>query len=830
MGSDLIKSVIESFEKNSKKRFITFKKDFVYDRYTYGEIYEYSLKFITLLKENKLKKGDKVAICGYNSPEWVYSFLGGVFSGLVLVPIDFASSPELINKFIEKTESKLLITSKYKITNSKIKKIYFEELKEDLLKKKKGSVNTNIENSDILEILFTSGTTGEPKGVILTHENIYSNIVSTKKRIRIDDRDKLISLIPLSHMLEQIAGFFAILVSGAQIVQLKSRRTSEILKVFKKEKITTLATVPAFLNLFKSKLEDRAKEQGKYHSFSKSLKIASKLPFPLRRILFKKIHKAIGGKLTRMVSGGAPLSLETEIFWDSLGVAITQGYGLTETSPVLTLSNEYDKRFSSVGRAIPGVRLKLGKNNEILAKGRNVTLGYYKNEKATKELFEEGWLKTGDIGEFDKDNYLYIKGRLKNMILKPSGFNVYPEDIEAVLNKKDNIKDSCVLGITSGNDVIITAVLLLKNQTSNKEVKKIIEDSNKQLEQHQKIQNHLVWKKQDFPRTLTLKVKRNLVQEDIEKKTQISTESRDLLIHTLSELSHINAKEINEKSNLYSDLGFDSLKIIELATKIEEKIGVDIEEYLIDSKTTVTSLRELIAKGKQPSNSLVLDKSMFSPLLYPLKIIFSEVSYLFSSIFFTKIIIKGKENLRKLKENQAIYILTNHTSHLDVLVLFKQIPLNKRIKISFGAAADYFFKKSKLKDKLISKFFYYVLGGFPMSRDKDIENRTSIRQSFEFIGEILDRGWSIGLSPEGTRSRSGDPAPYKNGIGLIVKEAQLPVIPFKLKGLYEIMPPHSKFPKKRGPVEVIIGKPIYVPSNLSPLEITQFLEKQSRAI
>ncbi len=251
MTSTLVNTLVNGLTKYSKRRLLSFKKDFVYDRYSYQEIHNLSLKFISLLKQYNIKKGDRIAICSYNCPQYFYVFLGSVFHGIILVPIDYGSSPELIKKFMKKTDCKLLITSRYKLVHTKTKKLFVEDLPELLVNKKLGKINPETKDNDLCQILFTSGTTGEPKGVMTTHKNIHSNMTATLKVIKVDENYRLMSLLPLSHIFEQVAGFLILIIKGAQTVQLKSRRPSEIVKVFQKEKINCLATVPAFLNLFK---------------------------------------------------------------------------------------------------------------------------------------------------------------------------------------------------------------------------------------------------------------------------------------------------------------------------------------------------------------------------------------------------------------------------------------------------------------------------------------------------------------------------------------------------------------------------------------------------
>ncbi|MBT3721276.1 AMP-binding protein [archaeon] len=822
--SQLSRSLKNTLIKFKNKRLVSLKKDFVYQRYTYQDIHNYSLKLITFFKENNIKKGDKVAICVYNSPQYFYTYIACMFSGVILVPMDFSSSNELMKKFIDKTKTKLLITSVKKIVNFKIKKVYVEELDEILEPKPKGKIQLTKED-DLAQIMFTSGTTGEPKGVMISHGNIYSNIIPALKFITIKPSDRAISIIPLSHIFEQTI-FLGMTLMGASTTHLRSRRSSEIRAALNKEKPTIIAAVPAFFNLFKRRIEEKAKEKGKYETLQKTLKLASSLPRIARKIIFKDIHKVFGGKLNLIICGGAALSVQTEEFFENIGMNVINGYGLTETSPLLTANKINDKKIGSAGKVIGGVELKLSKQKEVLARGKNITPGYYKNPSATKKLIQNNWLHTGDIGEFDEDGFLFIRGRVKNMILKQNGMNVYPEDIEKILDKEQLIKESCVIGLNKGTDVIITAALLLSKKASNKEIQKVIDKTNKKLEFHQKIQEFIVWKKKDFPRSFSFKVKKVDVQKTIESKTHTHTQSKDEIIHILSLISHIDASIIKENSNLYSDLGFDSLKTIELSSMIEELLRIEIDEYLIDSKTTVKDLKELVVRGKQEEKERKVSKRMFSKFFIPLRAVFPEFAYLFGSMYFSSIKVIGKKYLNEI--NEPVVIIFNHTSHLDAQVIGKHLPAKIRSKSANGAAADYFFKDSKkIKDWLKTRFFRYFLGAFPVARVGK-ETKSTLKQTFEYIGEAVDHRWNISLSPEGTRTRSGKMNPFKSGIGIIVKETGYPVLPIKLKGLYDIMPPGASWPVKKGPAEIEFGKLIRFKSLDTPVEITQKLEKVIR--
>ncbi len=822
--SQLSHIMVSSLEKNSRKNLVSLKGDFVYRRYSYGSILELSKKFSKFLEQNGIRKGDRICICSYNCPQYFFVMLGAMFSGVIIVPVDFATSDQLTGTFMKLTRCRMLITSIKKSISTSVPTFYVEELEEMLspLTKKEP---VHVGDDHLVEILFTSGTTGDPKGVMLTHDNICSNMMSALSVFKVYRTEKLLSLIPLSHMLEQCTGFFGVIFAGAETTQLRSRRPSEILKVIRYERTTMIVAVPAFYNLFKRKIEEKAEKSGKLQDLRTLLTLAQKLPMPARRLLFRKLHSTFGGKLRCVVSGGASLPPETELFWDRIGIPVINGYGLTETSPILSINTLGQRRFGSVGKPIPGVRLRVSEEGEILARGPNITQGYYLNPKATSSLLQKGWLHTGDCGEIDKQGYVYIKGRIKNMILKANGLNVYPEDIELLLDSHPLVKESCVLGIEKGTDVIITAILITRGMSSNSDLKEMIDSINKKLEQHQQIQDFCVWPRPDFPKTHTMKIKRLLVASQLQR-CEAGIESSDELSSILSELSH--KDHIKDEHLLYSDLGFDSLKTIELSTLIEEKLAVDIDEAMIDAKTTVRSLKEIISRS-EPSSELPVSRLMFSPVFKPFKLILPEIAYLVTSRFFSSFRIEGRENLSDVKG--PVIIITNHTSHLDIPTITKHLPFHLRTKMATAAAADYFFvQDGKLISRAVAFMFNHLLGAFPMSRDKKALRRTSLRKSLEFIGEIADKGWSLAIAPEGTRSRTGKMGHFKNGIGIIVKETGYPVIPVKVKGLFDIMPPKTHFPRKRGPVEIVIGKPVRFSSTDSPVMITRELESIVRKL
>ncbi|MBN1502273.1 AMP-binding protein [Candidatus Woesearchaeota archaeon] len=826
MSSKLAKYLTSSLKKYSQRRLVSLKTDFMMHRYSYHDIFTYARKFVTYLQNKNIKKGDRIVICSYNCPQYIYAFIASILYGAILVPLDYSLSSDFIEKIIKETDAKLIITSIYKIIEPEIEIINVEEL-DSVLKglRKEAKINKSSDN-DLLQILYTSGTTSDPKGVLLTHENIYSNLTAIQQVINIKESYKFLSIIPLSHSFEQISGFFAVMTSGAQTIHMRARKPSQIIKLMQKEKVNTLVTVPAFLELLKKKIEEKARETRRYDRLQHLLSVSKYMPLAVRKALLRRVRQAIGKNLNLIVSGGAPLNPETEIFFENIGMKVVQGYGLTECSPVVTVNHENYKQVNSAGLALPGVKIKLDKQGEILVKGKNITKGYYKDIPKTNKLFINGWLKTGDIGYFDDRGFLFIKGRKKDIILKSSGLNVYPEDIELLLNKHPLVQESCVIGRESDGDIKICAVLLLKSHVKNpdKSAQNIVNQVNKSLEQHQKIQEHFIWKKKNFPKTPTLKIQKRFVVNEVEEffRGKIRAEKQKDDLHVL--LSKLSGRErIKEKDYIFRTLRLDSIQIIELSLMIEEKFHIEIDEQQINSKTRVMDLRKLIKSAKAKKPRVRLSKKYYWSIVTPFRFILQELVFLVVKKY-CKITVEGYENIKGL-EGQFL-IVANHESHMDAPAILKHLPAAIRFKTATAAAADHFFINKRIIDHriLLSRIVKLLYGAYPFDRRQDF------KISLEFTGELIDHGLSVLLFPEGGRTPTGKIGAFKAGVGIIVKESCLPVIPVRINGFFNIFPKKSIWPKKTGKVEILFGSPVEYRANESVIDITKDLEKTIRSM
>lgn len=475
--------------------------------WTYDRLWQESEAVACWLSEHGVGKGDRVALWAHNSPWWVASFFGAMRLGAIVVPLDVRSSPEFVERVVTQSDPKLALLSQLTRDSwNRDTPTFLVEDFETVPEKKTGLGPIDVCPKDVAELVFTSGTTGEPKGVILTHQNITSNARGAHQVIPDLPYFRLLSILPLSHMFEQTIGLILPLLRGASIFYPPSRQSTILFRAFQQQSITTVLAVPQALQLFMDAIEREVKKQGQEERWNRLLAIAARLPLESRRFLFRNVHRRLGGEFKFFVSGGAPIDPDLVTKWGLLGIRVLQGYGATETAPVVTATGFDDHDPRTVGKAVPGVQLRIAPDGEVLVKGPNVSPGYWNNPEATAEVFQDGWYRTGDLGYFDSRGDLNLRGRKKNMIVLPNGMNVYPEDIENALLEEPGLTDAVVIGRERDGDLELHAILLLQGDA---DPEAIVKRTNKRLAAHQRLKGHTVWPEKDFPRTHTLKAKRD---------------------------------------------------------------------------------------------------------------------------------------------------------------------------------------------------------------------------------------------------------------------------------------------------------------------------------
>ncbi len=803
VGDTVVDFLRGAVTRHGSRDALLIKPAFRYLRWSYSRLWDESGKVATLLQRRGLTKGDQVILWGPNSPHWVLSFFGSLRAGAVVVPLDLRSAPDYVARVVSRTDPKLAFTSRLTPKDEvdlDVPEVLFEELEAKIAGLPEPE-DVDVKPGDLAEIMFTSGTTGDPKGVMLTHRNLTANIYGISRYISCEPSSRLLSILPLSHMYEQMGGLFVTLYHGASVTYPTSRQPTVLARTMRERRITIMLIVPQGLELLMNGIEREVSRQGKDALWERLLKVAERTPFPLRRHLFRRVHKQFGGKLDFIVSGGAALDPELGRKWELLGVKIIQGYGATEASPVISNHTIRERRHDSTGRPLPNVEVKISNAGEILVRGDNVTPGYWRAPEETAKAFDGDWYRTGDLGFFDDEGFLHIQGRMKDMIVLPSGQNVFPDDIQAVLAKHPDVADAAVVGLTRGSSVEVHAALVLHNADTAREV---VAWANGQLAEHQRIRGLTVWPDEDFPRTHTLKVKKQVVIDTILGKIQPESpagarpggrpaDGASGLLRIIGEVSKRGDGDIRDQETLGDDLDLDSLGRVELLSAIEAELGVYIDEGQVGPETTVRQLAGLVEDGsKNPPMTRfpgwgmrwwcriargAIQRAIIFPLMalpYGLKM-------------------TGRENLEGV--TGPVLFASNHNLGLDNPLIIKTVPLKWRRRMAVAGAADLW------KNPLWWIMNPLLGNGFPVAREG------SVRPSLENMGRIMDNGWSVLIYPEGELTVGGPIKPFMNGIGLVAVEGRVPVVPLRLH-IHKLGFPTTFPVLRRGSIEVRFGEPL----------------------
>jgi long-chain acyl-CoA synthetase len=772
---------------------------------SYREFHTLSLKMANLLALNGVVPGDRVLIWGPNSSWWAIAWWGIILRGAIAVPVDFMSDLARADSIRSLTNAKLALQSRYKADRMvAAPSLLLENLQYLLEEMQLISGIPPAAPEDTAQLIYTSGTTGNPKGVILTHKNLVANLTQICNQVPIINADfSFLSLLPLSHMFEQMGGFLTPLYRGATIVYLGALKPSAIMAALGEEDIYVIMSVPRLMQLLKTGIEQELEEKHLLVLFQRLTQLATGLPQSLRRLLFFPIQRTFGRNFTVFVSGGAPLAPDLFRFWSSIGFIVLEGYGLTETSPVLCVNTMQRQVAGSVGPPLPGVQLKI-EAKELLVRGDNVFPGYFENEQASRDAFtEDGWFRTGDLGEIGSDGWLVIKGREKELIVTGSGVNVYPDELEAVLNRIPGVKESCVIGIDKGSGEEVHAVLLLDGNSTPPEG--IISQANKSLDPLHQITGYSLWRELEFPKTTTLKIRKFEVKQQLKKGQQgnTATVSQDSLLNLIAGITKGDTSTIREESLLVNDLGFTSIDRMELVSFLEQEYRLDIEDSQIGPQTRVADLRQIIAHRKKQSRHDHFRFWTNSCFFRGLRMVWDTL--LHGPLFrhFVTLEVRGIEKLENV--TGPVFFVANHLSYLDQAAVLFALPPSLRNKCATAAWAEFFFGNFQGLDRLLRRLAYeygtILLNLFPLPQSQGFSG------SLAYIGKLADAGINILIFPEGGHSRDGSLQPFQPGLGLMVKELGIPVVPIKISGTDQVLPHEVSFPKQ-GTVTVTFGEPL----------------------
>jgi long-chain acyl-CoA synthetase len=837
-------SFLDDSQKHGSQTALVYRRGLRVTRWSYTCLRETAFQFARALEARGLSKGDRVLFWAESSPEWVAAFFGCLLRGVIVVPLDFDSSPEFTNRVQQQVEAKLILYSGDRLRDSKLG---LPSLLLDALTEILAPVSTEayeaeeIVAGDIAEIIFTSGTTAEPKGVCLTHQNVLANINPLEPEIqkylkyeRLVHPVRFLNLLPLSHVFGQFMGIFVPQLLAGEVFLQDSLNPSEIIETVKKHRISVIVSVPRVHDSLRNKIERDYEARGEGNSFRQKLTSAENQHFLMRWWMFRRVHRQFGWKFWSLLSGGAALSQETEAFWRRMGFAVVQGYGMTEAAALITVNHPFNLSRRSIGKTLPGHEVKLDERGEILVRGANVSPGYWAGE-LRPIANEDGWLRTGDLGELDELGNLYFKSRKKDVIVTSAGLNIYPDDLEAALNAQPEIRESAVIGLETPQGVEPLAVLILRDGADGMT---IVRRANERLSSYQQIRRWTVWPDEDFPRTPTQKIRKPLVLEKIKQIATVGDRTpaeggaqrgaSSFILNAVARVGGEALDGVDPSANLEMDLKLDSLGRVELLGALEDHYQVDIDEAAFTAATTVGDIEKMIREGTGEAVARYEYPRWAQrfPVTWVRTVVFYLVIFPLTRLMSRATII-GKERLNEV--GGPVLVIANHITMVDAALILLALPprLQRKLAIAMEgevlrgwrhppAATSWLKRVIRLANYLLVTSLFNV---FPLPQ------KSGFRRSFEFAGEAMDRGYSVLVFPEGARTPDGQMKPFMEGIGLLTRKLNVPVVPARIDGLYEIKKTGKRFARP-GQVAVTIGEPLRFRVGEDPAHITRELERR----
>ena len=728
---------------------------------------------------------------------WVAALWGCLLEGVVLVPVEPHSSLGLFHRIELKAQPRVILLGDRveSVTDSAVPVWRLSEIEHAA--EPAPLLSTPIADDDIAEIVFTSGTTAEPKGVVITHGNLAANLEPVEREMAKYRKYagpflplRILNLLPLSHLFGQSLALFLPPMVPASVVFIAGTSAQEIVRQIQSRRISALVAVPKMLDLLRDYVTHRFPETTDPHRFRGK--------WPMRWWRFRRVHRAFGWKFWCFISGAAPLAPDLEQFWSGLGYLVVQGYGLTETAPIVTLSHPFHVRGGTVGKPLGGVSIKIADDGEVLVRGGNVTQGYFESPAETSAAFEDGWFRTGDIGELDPEGHLIIRGRKKETIVTPEGLKVFPGDVEQILNQTAGVRESAVIGKDR-----VHAVLVLEPGANSDEV---VRQANQRLEEHQKIRSVSVWTGSELPRTPnTRKLRRAEIADAVQKGRSESGPPPEGALAALIQ-KYAPGRTITPETTL-DELGLSSLDRVQLMMDLEQKLDTEIDERAFSSVNTIADLGRP-APAPEPLRFPTYNRGRLAKLVRRI----SLPAFLLPLLrIFAHIGVSGRENLNTLRG--PVIFAANHQSLLDVPVIMASLPAGYRYRVAPAMSKEFFdahfFPERHSRREWLTNSLNYGLATFVFNAFPIPQRQFGAGQTIRYMGELADEGWSIVIFPEGDRTQRGEINPFQPGVGMIASHLRLPVVPVRIVGLDRVLHRDAKFPHP-GRVEVRIGEPMFL--------------------
>jgi long-chain acyl-CoA synthetase len=798
------------------------------ERWTYRELHDTALAYAAILKAAGAGPGDRCAIFADNDARWCAAYLGTFRLGAIAVPLDTNYSAAQVAAIVGDARPKVVLVNE-RLTETAddalaghpgIRRLKFAE--GQLTAAPAETLASKGDASDVAVILYTSGTTADPKGVVLTHANLIAERDAAFSAVNVGAEDSVLGVLPLFHALAQLANLLLPFAIGARVVFLETLHSTDLVRALAERRITVFACVPQFFYLIHQRITDEVSRSGLFTRVAFRLLLA--ISFRLRRwgvnigaLLFPRIHALLGLQMRLFVTGGSRFDPSIGRDFYALGFTILQAYGLTETSGAASITTPDDAHADTVGRPLPGQEIRIlpaegsELDGEIAIRGPIVTPGYFNRPDATAAVFRDGWFLSGDLGRLDSHGRLTITGRKKEVIVLASGKNIYPEEVEAQYRQSAYIKEICVMGVTREDHpaserlyaVVVPNMDLMRERriaNAGDLVRFEIEGQSVHLPPHKRVLGYEVWL-DPLPRTTTGKIKRHEIERRLrhrqrlphlahERSTEGDAWSADPHARAAVAIIRRRAREqpLAPNLNLELDLGFDSMERVELIAELEQRFGVRVPDDHAHDILTVQQLVDAVRSGVAPAGGSPSENSwavilrdlppVTDPVVAPLLLDRRLMPLLFFAalrglrLLMPRMRVTG---VHHLPAKGPYLICPNHQSYLDPFFVCSVLPYRVFRQVFFVGAAEYFETRP-------SAWLARQLRLVPVDPDA---NLVPAMKAGAFG---LRQGLILVLFPEGERSIDGTVKRFKKGGPILSRQLDVPIVPVAIHGIFELWP------------------------------------------
>lgn len=801
-------SLVDDFERHGSQIAIVAPRGLRQSKTSYADLAKLARRFGAELTARRITKGERVMLWGENSPEWAAAFFGCVLRGVLPVPLDAAGTEDFAARVVTEVSPRLIVGSGKKLRASgfSASTLALEDLSAAITQQKAEAIE-DLSPQDPLQIIFTSGTTGDPKGVVHTHGNVLASLAPIEHEMqkylkyeRPFHPIRILHTLPLSHVFGQFMGLWIPPLMAAEVHYQGRLVASELAEQICRERISVLAAVPRVLDLMQTYM------QARFPDLPARVAKAQGLKAWRRWWRFRDIHRLLGFKFWAFVCGGASLSAGAEQFWNALGFVVVQGYGMTETTALVSLNHPFRPAQGTIGQVLPGREIRLSKEGEVLVRGDTVSNTVWQG--GTLHQQPSDWLSTGDLADFDANGNLHFRGRKKDLIVTSAGLNIHPEDLEAALSRQPGVKVAAVIESDRGDGPEPLAVLVM---TADADPAKAVRAANQELADFQRMRGWLIWPEPDLPRTSTGKVLRREVARRI-AAGEIATSP-----------ANSNAP--------YSELDLDSLGRVQLQAQLEQQYGIRLDDMALQKVKTSEDIQQLVktapasTKPASAADKHVYPRWPWHPLQQAIRSAFLE------AIAMPLVRLLAKPSIRSNVQHwpvSPLLIVANHITSYDAAFILFALPVRVRRKVAIAMSGEMLldFRRGRNQGNwfldLLGPAAYFLMTAlfnvFPLPQF------SGFRESFRHAGEAVDRGYSVLVFPEGRRSDDGTPQPFKSGAGLLWKDLGTPGLPVHLAGLAELKVKRERW-FRSGRIEVTVGPVLRAQPSRSPEQLTDDLRE-----